>query len=67
MKQDHQDKILRLEAEIEELYSELDQEHDDDQKLAEDAFTAVAIGAQAVKKSEDIKVKQGREIRELNA
>lgn len=65
LKQDYQDKILRLEAEVEELYGELEREELDDQKLAEDAFAAVASGAHAQKRVEDIKIRQGREIREL--
>jgi hypothetical protein len=66
MKQSYQDKIMRLEAEVEELYAELEQDEQDDAKLQQDAFTAVATGALAVKKAEDLKVRQGREIRLLN-
>ena len=42
----HQDKIVRLEAEIDELYTELDKQNDATSQAAGDAFAAIAIGAQ---------------------
>lgn len=56
---------MRYEAEIEELYAEIDKDEEDDEKLAQDAFTAIANAAMTQKRSEDIKIRQGREIREL--
>jgi molybdopterin converting factor small subunit len=56
---------LRLEAEIEELYGELEQEELDDEKLATDAFATTANAALAKKKAEDLRLRQGKEIREL--
>jgi hypothetical protein len=54
-----------LEAEIEELYGELEREELDDEKLATDAFATTANAALAKKKAEDIRLRQGKEIREL--
>ena len=56
---------MRYEAEIEELYAEIDKDEEDDEKLAQDAFAAIANAAMTKKRSEDIKIRQGREIREL--
>ena len=36
---------MRYEAEIEELYAEIDKDEEDDEKLAQDAFTAIANAA----------------------
>ena len=55
--------MVRLEAEIDELYTELDRQNDATSHAAGDAFAALAIGAQQKQIAEDLKVKQGREIR----
>jgi hypothetical protein len=44
--QSHQDKVVRLEAEIDELYTELDRSNDATSNAAGDAFAAIALGAQ---------------------
>lgn len=66
VEQEKRDIELRYQAEIEELYCELDQETKNDAKMAADTFAATVKGAAAVKTAEDLKIKQGREIRELN-
>ena len=42
----HQDKIVRLEAEIDELYTELDKSTDATSQSAGDAFAAIATSVQ---------------------
>ena len=47
------------------MYGELEQEELDDEKLATDALATTANAALAKKKAEDLRLRQGKEIREL--
>lgn len=63
MTQSHKDKVVRLEAEIDELFTELDQQTDAKSNLTTDMLAGVANQALSKQVAEDLKVKQGREIR----